>query len=147
MGPDYIEVHYEDLVQHPREFLARLGEFLDHNLDYDRIQEVALGSLQSPNSSFKGDTQGQESNPMGRWRTVLTHHQIAELESAIADLLVDTGYKLETPANELSPSFSVRLMQFVYPHFYDVKLWLKAHTPLARITATGRMGISSDGRP
>ena len=147
MGPDYIEVHYEDLVQHPREFLARLGEFIDHDLDYDRIQQVALGSVQSPNSSFKGDTQGQEKNPMGRWKTVLSANQIAELESAIADLLVDTGYELTTPKNQLSPSFSVRMMQFVYPRFYDFKLWLKSHTPLARITATGRMGIAADGRP
>jgi hypothetical protein len=38
-------------------------------------------------------------------------------------------------------------MEFVYPRFYDFKLWLKAHTPLARITATGRMGITDGGRP
>lgn len=147
MGPDYIEVHYEDLVQHPREFLARLGEFIDHDLDYDRIQQVALGSVQSPNSSFKGDTHGQEKNPMGRWRTVLSSQQVAELESAIGDLLVDTGYQLVTPSRQLSPSFSVRVMELIYPKFYDFKLWLKEHTPLARITATGRMGISADGRP
>jgi hypothetical protein len=147
MSPDYIEVHYEDLVQNPREFLTRLGVFLQHDLDYDRIQQVALGSVQNPNSSFNGDGQGQEKSPMGRWKKVLSPEQVAELESAIGDLLSDTGYTLATPPERLSPSLSVRLMAFFYPAFYDFKLWLKAHTPLARITATGRMGISESGRP
>jgi hypothetical protein len=84
---------------------------------------------------------------MGRWRTVLSSQQVAELESAIGDLLVDTGYQLVTPSRQLSPSLSVRMMELIYPKFYDFKLWLKEHTPLARITATGRMGISADGRP
>lgn len=145
MGPDYIEVHYEDLVQHPREFLARLAEFIDHDLNYDRIQQVALGSVHSPNSSFRGD--GQDKNPMGRWKTVLSPEQVAQLESAIGDLLIDTGYELATPPSRHSRSYSVRLMELVYPKFYDFKLWLKTHTPLARITATGRMGIAADGRP
>jgi hypothetical protein len=146
MGDDYIEVHYEDLVQNPRELLARLGVFLDHDLDYDRIQQVALGSVNNPNSSFK-ETQGQEKNPMGRWKSLLTSAQVAELESAIADLLDSTGYELATPPEGRSPSLPVRLMGLIYPRFYNFKLWLKAHTPLARITATGRMGITDGGRP
>jgi hypothetical protein len=147
MGQDYIEVHYEELVQNPRELLARLGAFLNHDLDYDRIQQVALGSVHSPNSSFKGDNQGQEKNPMGRWKSLLTAAQVAELESAIGDLLQATGYELSTPPERRSPSLSVRSMEFVDPKFYDFKLWLKTHTPLARITATGRMGITDGGRP
>ena len=147
IGSDYTEVHYEDLVQRPREFLAQLGAFIDHDLDYDRIQQVALGSVNSPNSSFKGDSQVQGKNPMGRWKAVLSPAQVAELESAIGDLLQETGYVLATPKDQLSPSVSVRMMELVYPRFYDFKLWLKAHTPLARITATGRMGIAADGRP
>ena len=37
MGGDYLEVHYEDVVEKPRETLARIGTFIDHDLDYDRI--------------------------------------------------------------------------------------------------------------
>ncbi len=36
---DYIEVHYEDLITNPRETLGKLGGFIDHDLDYDRIQQ------------------------------------------------------------------------------------------------------------
>lgn len=147
MGADYIEVHYEDLVQHPRETLARLGQFLDHDLNYDRIQQVALGSVQDPNSSFKADGTGQELNPMGRWKVVLSQPKVAELESAIGDLLTETGYELATPAQARRETLPVRLMGWLYPKYYDFKLWLKSHTPLARIAATGRMGINEGGRP
>src|SRR5271169_2735781 len=40
---DYTEIHYEDLITQPRETLQKLGAFLDHDLDYDRIQNAALG--------------------------------------------------------------------------------------------------------
>ena len=62
-------------------------------------------------------------------------------------MLEATGYELATSPERRSPTWSVRLMEFLYPKFYDCKLWLKAHTPLGRITATGRMGITDGGRP
>lgn len=139
MGDDYLEVHYEDLVQQPRETLARLGAFIDHDLDYDRIQAVALGSVHNPNSSFREDNQQKDSNPVGRWKTLHTAEEIAELESAIGDLLEETGYALSLPKRPPSPA--VRLMSFVYPAVFDVKLWLKSSTPLARTADLGRMGI------
>jgi hypothetical protein len=43
LGGDYMEVHYEDLVRNPRETVARVGRFIAHSLDYDRIQQVSLG--------------------------------------------------------------------------------------------------------
>jgi hypothetical protein len=32
-------------------------------------------------------------------------------------------------------------MNFLYPLYFDFKLWLKSDTPLARIADKGRMGI------
>src|SRR5262249_27120255 len=69
---DYLEVHYEELVRNPQETLARIGGFIDHDLDYDRIQQNAQGSMVDPNSSFRGDGSEKESNPIGRWSTVLS---------------------------------------------------------------------------
>ena len=141
MGSDYIEVRYEDLVQNPRDFLARLGSFIEHDLDYDKIQSVALGSVQDPNSSFRGDGDGQEKNPVGRWKAVLKPDEIQQLESAISDLLIETGYTPVTPVERRSPSMAVRMMRALYPKYYDFKLWLKSRTPLAKTADLGRMGI------
>ena len=149
MAGDYMEVHYEDLVQNPRDTLARIGKFIAHDLDYDRIQQVALGSVHNPNSSFRGDGKETEANTIGRWKRMFTPPQVRDLESSIGNLLIASGYALETPpAERNSSSFAVRFMNFLYPIYFEFKLWLKSHTPLARIADKGRMGIAeSDDNP
>ena len=68
--------------------------------------------------------------------------QVRDVESSIGNLLVDTGYTLETSPADLHPSPAVRLMNFLYPLYFDFKLWLKSDTPLARIADKGRMGVA-----
>lgn len=143
MGNDYMEIHYEDVVEKPREALARLGTFIEHDLDYDRIQQNAQGSMVDPNSSFRGDGQEKESNPVGRWKTMFSPEQIVQVESVIGDLLEETGYKLATPKNQRRRSPAVAFMSFFYPIYFGTKLWLKSSTPLARTGSIGRMGISN----
>jgi hypothetical protein len=142
MGGDYLEVHYEDVVESPRETLARIGAFIDHDLDCDRIQQNAQGSMVDPNSSFRGDGLEKESNPVGRWKTVLSADEIAQIEDLIGDDLQKAGYALVTPKEKQHSSFAVSLMGVLYPVYFDVKQWLKTYTPLARTAAIGRMGIS-----
>jgi hypothetical protein len=146
MGADYFEVHYEDLVEKPRETLASIGAFIDHDLDYDRIQQNAQGSMVDPNSSFRGDGQETEANPVGRWKTVLSSKQLAQVESLIGDDLRATGYELASPAQKNHEPPAVRLMGFLYPAYFDVKLWLKTYTPLAKTADIGRMGIAKTGK-
>jgi hypothetical protein len=141
MGPDYLEVHYEDVVEKPRETLAQIGAFIDHDLDYDRIQQNAQGSMVDPNSSFRGDGQEKESNPVGRWKTVLTAEETAQMEYLIGRELQAAGYSV-TPEEKRRAEFPVRLMRLLYPVYFDLKQWLKTKTPLATTAAIGRMGIS-----
>jgi len=140
LGGDYMEIHYEELVENPRDVLARIGAFIEHDLDYERIQRVALGSVQSPNSSFRGDGKETEASTIGRWRRMFSSQQVRDIEASIGDLLLDTGYRLET-SPETRTSLSVRFMNFLYPLYFDVKLWLKSDTPLGRTANKGRMGI------
>jgi hypothetical protein len=147
MGDDYMEVHYEDVVQHPRETLARIGAFIGQDLDYDHVQQNRLGSLQNPNSSFRGDGRDKEANTIGRWKTMFTPEQICTIEAIDGNLLKATGYPLETPPEELRLSLAVRFMSFLYPLYFDFKLWLKSATPLARIASTARMGKAKEQAP
>jgi hypothetical protein len=142
MPGDYMEVHFEDLVQKPRELLARLSTFIEHDLDYDRIQQGAQGTLRDPNSSFRGDGREVEANPIERWKTVLSKPEVAQVESVIGELLSETGYELASAENDRRPTLAVRVMSFLYPIYFDVKLWLKTYTPLARMGEISRMGIS-----
>lgn len=142
MGADYLEVHYEDVVEKPRETLARIGSFIDHDLNYDRIQQNAQGSMVDPNSSFRGDGEEKESNPVGRWRTVLSADEVANIESLIGDQLQQLEYPL-VAGSKSRRSLTVGLMGLLYPIYFDVKLWLKTYTPLATTADIGRMGISA----
>jgi hypothetical protein len=142
MGGDYWEVHYEDLVEKPRETLAQIGAFIEHDLDYDRIQQNAQGSMVDPNSSFRGDGQEKESNPVGRWKIVLSADDVAKMENIIGDQLQALNYELATPAEQRRASLPVRLMGLLYPLYFDLKLWLKTYTPLRTTADIGRMGIS-----
>jgi len=147
MGNDYLEIHYEDVVQKPREALAQIGEFIEHDLDYDRIQQNAQGSMVDPNSSFRGDGQEKEANPVGGWKTSLTPAQIAEIEGLIADQLEETGYELVSSRAQRRRSVPVAFMGFFYPIYFDLKLWLKTYTPLAKTADIARMGISKPPKP
>jgi hypothetical protein len=133
LGSDYMEVHYEDLVRNPRETLTQIGRFIDHDLDYDRIQKVALGSVGDPNTSFRNDSNETVANSVGRWKRMFTPSQVQDIEWSAGKMLAETGYTLEKSRSELRPSFSVRLMAFLYPLYFDCRLWLKSNTPLARI--------------
>ncbi len=133
MGPDYLEVHYEDMVRDPRGTLAVVGKFIEQDLDYDHIQRVGLGSVKSPNSSFKGDSSEAGASKMGRWKRVFTPEQARDVEWCIGDLLEETGYQLESPKEELRAPMDAHFMNFYYPLYLKSRYWLKWNTPFARL--------------
>lgn len=71
LGPDYTEIHFEDLLKEPHQVLAKLGQFIDHDLGYERIQRVGIGSVSDPNTSFKEGSGTTQFNPVGRWEKAL----------------------------------------------------------------------------
>jgi Sulfotransferase family len=144
MSQDYLEVHYEDLVNKPQETLAQLATFIGQDLDYDHIRQVSLGSLQNPNSSFRGDDIQMAASPVGRWRQLVTPAELFQLESVTGGLLEKVGYRCESAAKGKSPDLAVRLMAILYPACWNLKLWLKSKTPLARSADLQRMGINKE---
>jgi sulfotransferase family protein len=137
LGADYMEARYEELVEDPRETLARVGRFIEQELDYDRIQKVGIGSVSRPNSSFSAD---QGFNPVGRWQQKMGSEQLSAVERLIGDLLQDLGYPL---AGTARPKGAERLftMRALYPQFFAAKLWLKDHTWLGRTVKLGPLEI------
>jgi hypothetical protein len=129
---DYIEIHYEELVTQPRAVLARLGDFLDHDLDYDLIQRTGLGRLRESNSSFQGDEK-ETQNPVNRWKERLSHPQVVALEALIGPSLQEFGYALTVDTEQRQVGFRWKCLASVYPRFLSTKLWLKLHTPVGRL--------------
>lgn len=132
LGDDYIEVHFEDLIDRPQETLNKLGPFIGQELDYEHIQKVGIGSVSAPNTSFKGGQQEQFS-PIGRWKTGYSSEDLATLEGLIGGTLQELNYELAAPK---SPRSDLALTRSMYRAYFDSKLFLKAKTPLGRMFVT-----------
>jgi hypothetical protein len=133
---DYHEIHYEDLVRHPKTTLQNLAAFLDHDLDYDRIQNAGLGSVREPNSTFAGEATGSDFNPVNRWKERLSPREISVLENLIGSCLQEFDYPLTgDPLHYAGLDPRLALMRILYPNYFSAKLWLKTHTPLGRLAS------------
>jgi Sulfotransferase family len=123
LGPDYLEVHFEDLVASPRETLAKIGEFIGHHLDYDRIQQRALGSVAHPNTSFKSEA--TDFNPVARWKKQFTPDQLLVFEGLVGERLKELGYPLAASGKAAYSHFRLARMRATYRFFFAAKLWYK----------------------
>ena len=141
LGGDYREIFFEDLVRKPVETLTGLGEFIQHDLDWEKIQRVGVGSVSRPNSSFEGDSQSAEFEPVSRWKKKMSADRLAWLETLIGDYLEELGYERGTPEKLRAQSLPAKRMRLTYPLLCEAKLWLKNHTPLGRRTEISRMQI------
>ncbi|HZU41532.1 MAG TPA: sulfotransferase [Terriglobales bacterium] len=129
-GADYMELHYEDLIVNPRETLSRIGQFIQHDLDYDRILEVGIGSVREPNTSFDAAS-GQPFNPVGRWKKSYTPEMLAKLEGMIGGFLKAADYELATPESDIPDTVALKNMRAMYRTYFASRLWAKSHVPLA----------------
>lgn len=140
---DYIEVRYEDLVCHPEQTLSTLGEFLDHDLDYGRIQRGGIGRVASPNTVWKEESGAEASSPVNRWKTKLSQPEIAALEALIGDSLEEFAYPLTTErrsSGRLDPTLS--LMGILYPPYFETKLFLQSKTVVGRLAKGTRLELT-----
>jgi hypothetical protein len=148
---DYVEIRYEDLITNPNETLGKLGSFLDHDLDYDRIQRAGLGRLSETNSSFREEGAKEKINPLGRWKERLSPAEVRAIEATVGDCLEENGYPLSLPASELAPGLrrSLRrsLMRSMYPAFLGGKLWMKLHTPIGRMANMSALELQESSVP
>lgn len=138
LGADYQEVRFEDLVRDPQQTLSRLGNFIKHDLDYDRIRRAGIGSVTQPNSSFTGESE-ETFDPVERWKTKMSSQQIAAFEDLVGDLLKELEYPV---GSESRPSLRATRLRTSYFAMFEAKRWIKDHTPLGRLVRLGRIEIA-----
>lgn len=144
---DYIEIRYEDLLTSPHETLAKLGGFINHDLDYERIQRAGLGRLSETNSSFREEGAKERINPLGRWRERLSPNSIAAIEGTVGACLEENGYQLSVSESErrIGPRFA--WMRAMYPAYLGTKFWLKHHTPVGRLANLSALELEDEASP
>lgn len=129
LGADYQELRFEDLVGNPQPTLSRLGEFIEHDLDYDRIQREAIGSVRQPNTSFAAAS-NESFDPVARWKTKMSAEQAVAFEALVGDLLEELGYELASEGHRQTSMRASRL-RTTYLAMFEAKHRMKA-------TALGR---------
>jgi hypothetical protein len=126
LGADYVELRFEELLARPHETLSKLGEFLAHDLDYDRIQQAGIGSVSKPNTSFSTEPK-DAFNPIGRWKKNFSGTELAEFEETVGPYLVELGYPLASSAKVDRPRRSSK--RAIYRSYFDAKIWMKNTWP------------------
>jgi len=135
---DYLEVRYEDLVRDPGKTLRAVGEFLDHDLDYGRVQKNGVGRVASPNTVWKEESSPETFSPIDRWKNKLSPSEVSALEALIGDCLEEFGYSLATNRGSRAPlGPRLSLMRILYPRYFAAKLFLKSNTFLGRVLVNG----------
>jgi len=132
LGNRYLEIAYEKLVEQPRETLLRVGSFAQCDLDYERIQQVGIGSVRRPLTAFQDDLARGEFRPVGRWKNLFPPEQLECFEGLVGDYLRELGYTLSNSVKRWNRPLAARSMRTIYSADYNVKQWAKVHTRISR---------------
>jgi hypothetical protein len=136
LGGDYIEVRFEDLVSDPQATLAKLGKFIEHDLNYDRILQAGIGSVSEPNTSFKNEPGEKGFSPVGRWKKGFSQENLEMFEGLVGGTLEELGYPLATTDRKKLNRPELKRSRSAYRKYFDSKLYLKAKTPLGKLLVT-----------
>jgi hypothetical protein len=132
-GNDYMEVRFEDVVTSPHETLARVGRFIEHEMDYEKIRKVGLGSVSRPNTSFRTEVSGGQFSPIGRWKNAYSREQLEMFEGLMGPFLKELDYCLATPPPTGFRAMQLKEVRRLYQSRFSASLWLKSKTPLGRL--------------
>ena len=125
LGPDYLEVHFENLIASPQETLNKIGEFIDQRLDYDRIRQVAYGSVSQPNTSFKTESPGTGFSPVGRWKKGFSPHELLRFERMLGKTLEELGYAPSMPGSSEGMNLEMKATRLIHRSYFVGKLLFK----------------------
>ena len=141
LGADYLEVRFEDLVANLEGTLALISRFIAHDLDVDQIRKRSVGTLASPNSTFREEVLNNRFQPIDRWRHTFLPGELKVLEASIGSLLRRLRYKTkEGGIDQLS--FREWLARVTYPHYFNLKEWLRSNTYLGRLVSIERLHVT-----
>jgi hypothetical protein len=132
LGSHYLEVRFENLVNKPRETLAQIGQFIDYDLDYDRIQQVGMRTVGEPNTSFREKDNSAGFNPVNRWKKAFPAGELARFEALVGPCLQKRGYELASGRESVNRRQLHRLRAY-YRFYFSLRLWTKTHhVPMAK---------------
>jgi Sulfotransferase family len=132
LGADYLEIHFENLIASPQPTLNQVGRFIDHELDYGRIRQIAYGSVAKPNTSFKAEAGRSSFNPVGRWKRTFSAKHLEQFEKLVGKTLQELGYPLTSEGGNKGMSLQLKMTRLIYRSYFNAKFWFKRN-PVLRV--------------
>ena len=124
-GPDYMEIHFEDLLARPQETLDQIGRFIGQPLDYAVIRQVAYGAVGKPNTSFAAQAPGDGFSPVGRWKGSFSADELVLFERILGKTLLELGYRPITNGPEMGMDLTTKSIRLLHRAYFAGKLWCK----------------------
>ena len=140
----YMELHYEYLVNNPSEALTQLSDFVGINFCQTQMENIRFGSLKMANSEFMSPEEsargGLINTAVGRWRNILTEKEAQLLSAAIGKTLTTLDYQ-DIGVNECTyfDNSEIALIRLRL----KLSRWLRLKTILGRLSV-GRLLYSKD---
>ncbi|WDE13995.1 sulfotransferase family protein [Thalassomonas haliotis] len=140
----YMELHYENLVNEPGKALSRLSDFIGVRFCEQQVKKVRFGSLRAPNSEVMS---AQESGKgglincaVGRWKKLLSDEEKQLLSGAIGKTLTSLGYR---EVADCRLGLLEKMKVFHIRNKLKLRRWLRLNTILGRLSV-GRLLCSKD---
>ncbi len=88
----FLELRFEQIVTEPEAVARSLSEFLDMTIHATDFSTATVGSLNQPNSAFRGTNRRDGREALDRWRRVLSTKEQSTLTAFLGDALTNLGY-------------------------------------------------------
>ena len=131
---NYLEIHYEDIINRLDDVLKKINDFAQVNIDRKKIEDCSVGSIGKGNTAFEDKMDGISNKGVNRWKNQLTYEEKNALNLAIGEALQSLGYATENICN-LNVPWKTRIYLIMCPVFLFIKSFLRQKTLLGRLTS------------
>lgn len=108
----YFVILFEDLLRNPEFETRRLAEFLGLEWDESLLHPTRVGDSWRGNSMFENKFQAISTDPIGRWKELISPVDLAIVQAIAGHAMRTVGYELaEIPARSLSSQEKVRVLR------------------------------------
>ena len=108
----YFVIQFEELLRNPEIETRRLAEFLGLDWDEALLQPTRVGDSWRGNSMFDDKFQAISTDPIGRWKELISIVDLAIVQAIAGRAMTAVGYELaEIPMEDLSSQEKVRVLR------------------------------------
>jgi hypothetical protein len=133
LGPNYLEVNYEDMVCDIDGVLSKINDFANISVDRKKLEDSSVGSLKKANTAFADEMVGISNKALKRWKTGLSEKELATINTAVGDTMLRFGYEVDVRPFD----FDIEFKKMAYKFIISLKTLIKQKMPIGHLVTSG----------